>query len=122
MADHLLQLWISCLELSHALEVDAVLVQGNDGVCVHPGECICWSVVRSTDVANVGGKLGHEVKMSCLSRGMTIVVDSEGEGERSMVCENVEFSTLNKMPEVFDGQVHCQKFPVEGAVPGLCWL
>ena len=34
------------------------------GIGVHPGECICWSVGRSTDV-NIRGELGHEIEVGC---------------------------------------------------------
>ena len=36
-----------------------------------------------------------------------------------MINEHVKISTFDEMPKVPDGQIHCQKFPVECAVPGL---
>jgi hypothetical protein len=78
------------LELSHYLKVDVSLVQGNDGIDVHPGERICWNVVSSTDVVDICGicgELGHKIEMPGLSGGMAIMMSLEREGERSVICQ-----------------------------------
>ena len=122
MVDHLLQGWVCCLELSHGLKVSVTAVQGNDRVGVHPGECVCCSVGRSTDMADIRGELGHEIQVPGLSGRMTVVVGLEGEGEWTMIRHHEKVSALHEMPEVPDGQIHRQEIPVKRAVPGLCRL
>jgi hypothetical protein len=95
------------------------LVQGNDGIDVHPGECICWSIVSSTDVTDICGELGHKIEVPGLS---AIMMGSEREGERSVIHQYMEFLALHRMSEMSDGQVYCQELPVKGAIPGLRWL
>ena len=36
-----------------------------------------------------------------------------------MICSHREVSSLDKVSEVFYGEVHCQKFTVKSAVTGL---
>ena len=50
------------------------------------------------------------------------MVGLEGEGEWSMIRHHEKVSALREMPEVPDGQIHCQEFPIKRAVPGLCRL
>ena len=74
-------------------------IQGNDRVGVHPGECVCWSVGGSTDVADICGELGHEIQVPGLSGRMTVVVGLEGEGEWPMIRHHEKVSALHEMPK-----------------------
>ena len=72
------------------------------------------------DVANRGRELGYIVQVSCLPWRMTIGASVEGVCQGFVIRQNMKVTSLQKMTEVFDGQVDCQKFPVEGAVASLC--
>ena len=45
-----------------------------------------------------------------------------GLGEWPMIRHHEKVSALHEMPEVPDGEIHRQEFPVKRAVPGLCRL
>jgi hypothetical protein len=51
-------------------------------------------------VSDVSYKLSYEIKVSDLSGGVAISMGSKSVGYRLLVGEN---STLDKMPEMFDG-------------------
>lgn len=63
-----------------------------------------------------------EVELTSLTRRRMVVFSVECEDERLMVGVNVECSTFDHVPEMFDGQKDCEKFPVIGTILllGLC--
>jgi len=66
------------------------------------GESIGNYIVHTMDVANGGGKLRNVVKVASLSRGMLIGSRVQCICERFVVGEHMEWSTFEKMSEMFD--------------------
>src|ERR1700755_2859296 len=50
---------------------------------------------------------------------MTFITRLHSEDERLMISQNVKRTSLAKIAEMFGSQIHGQKFPTEGTVPGL---
>ena len=53
-------------------------------------------------MAQVSGELTNEVKVSNLSRGMPIQPRGECVNQRFVVCEYVEISPFQEVPEMFN--------------------
>ena len=46
----------------------------------------------------------------------------QGVSQRFMICEHVKVTSFNEVSEVFHGQIHCEEFTVESAIPHFGWL
>ena len=59
--------------------------------------------------------------MAYLSRGEFVTGRLERKGEWIVVGKDVEISTVQEMPKVFDSLVDCEKLAAKRAIPTLCW-
>ena len=80
---------------------------------------VCWSIDSALNVSNVQRELCNVVKVTSLTRGMTIWLRVQSKCERFVIRQDMEGATLQEVTEMLDGEIHDKQFPVEGAVPCL---
>ena len=70
----------------------------------------------------ISGELADEVKVPDLPRRVSVWEGSKCINKGFVICEDMELSSFQEVPEMFDSQIYGQEFSIIRTVACLCWF